>query len=203
MGTPRIYFSNSDWASKSDKDLKAYVTFNTGLSKIRNDANLTDLLTCKFGVTKALSVDSFEEFRTLAKGQGDRGTATIEELLNIDGTTHMTPGGNANPLKFKQLKNKAVRNTSPAVDAYQDLSSTADGFSLPPGTLVAYRTLDRLAACMALFMRNKPGDINRGCPIVILEHPSVGNNMSVTVFIKKSAINMAKIEADYFHSTRM
>jgi hypothetical protein len=164
-----VYYSNSDWSSKSSKDMKAYASFNMGLSQIRNGRMATSAT-----VRAALTVDTFDQFRALAKGFGDRGTATLHTVINM--------------LKFKGLIDKADRTRGATVEQ-----------SLSVDTIMAYRTLDRLAACMALIMPCTVSNEDDGCPIVFLEHPTSSDvDGLVTIFIKKSAININLMADIYF-----
>ena len=117
-----VYHSNSDWTSKSGKELKAYQQFNNGAQEIlkKNPLALGDLVT---SANKAITATDFDEFHTLAKRSGDALTAYIKPLNNQE---------------FIRLKTKSA-----------DISGPTTPFPLTDFAFM-YQTHDRLAAAGAL-----------------------------------------------------
>ncbi len=117
-----IYQSNSEWTSKSGKELKAYQQFNNGALEIlkKNPLALGDPIT---SANKAITATDFDEFHSLAKRSGDALTAYIKPT---------------NPQYFIRLNPKSA-----------DVSGPTEKFDLTDFAFL-YQTHDRLAAAGAL-----------------------------------------------------
>ena len=117
-----VYQSNSEWTSKSGKELKAYQQFNNGTQEIlnKNPLALGNPIT---SANKAITATNFDEFHTLAKRSGDALTAYIKPQ---DGDM------------FTRLNPKSTNGSGPY-----------DTFSLNDFAFM-YQTHDRLAAAGAL-----------------------------------------------------
>jgi hypothetical protein len=117
-----VYRSNSEWTSKSGKELKAYQQFNNGAQEIlkKNPLALGDPIT---SANKAITATDFDEFHSLAKRSGDALTAYIKPT---------------NPQYFIRLNPKSA-----------NVSGPTEKFKLTDFAFM-YQTHDRLAAAGAL-----------------------------------------------------
>jgi hypothetical protein len=159
-----IYQSNSEWTSKSGKELKAYQQFNNGAQEIlkKNPLALGDPIT---SANKAITATDFDEFHSLAKRSGDALTAYIKPFNDPD-----------NPLNNQQFMRLNPKSAN--------VSGPTEKFDLTDFAFM-YQTHDRLAAA---------GALTRKVEMVILESPRDNEGKSYfSLFIRKDMLDVKKI----------